>query len=360
MNSSEVPISKRLNLLERGVNVQDKRKIFEHEIIRGNKNMKYYEKMARNYTYRELKDFSVLALKNKNVTALRALAKTNVFATADAMNEDLLYSFFRTKSDALDIGIIELFFLLRSRLNPKLKNIFKAQAKKIALKVYTRVAARGLKKELAIKIPYEEGFDEFDMDELMEIYLEKGYLTREDIHVIDRTSKRKSIVVMFDTSGSIYGEKLTHVTMSAAVLAYNLKSDNHSQILFNTKAKVIKKMNEKISIDKLVDQILETEPAGKTNISDALQKGLAELNKTKDYYKRGILITDGIHNIGPDPLPFAARFKRLDVVAIPSQHPSSFKNCKEIAKKGKGQVYKMKSLRELPSVLTRMLTRPTR
>ena len=164
-----------------------------------------------------------------------------------------------------------------------------------------RVVGRGLKGEIRVKTEYEPGMTDFDMDNLIEKYLLNRYIQYSDIVAIERRSREKIGVLMFDTSGSLYGSKFRNAAMAVAILAYHLAKERYAVILFNTKATVIKKLDEKVKIDELIDRVLESESAGYTNISEALKTGLLELNKDKRTEKFGVLITDGCFNRGDDP-----------------------------------------------------------
>jgi len=193
------------------------------------------------------------------------------------------------------------------------------------------------------------------MDLLIEKYLLNRYIQYSDIVAIERRSRENIGVLMFDTSGSLYGEKFRNAAMAVAILAYHLAKEKYAVILFNTKATVIKQMDEKVKIDTLIDRVLESESAGYTNISEALKSGLKELNKEKRTEKFGVLISDGCFNRGEDPRPFAKNFFNLHVLSLPTEKVWGGVVCRDLARLGKGRYMAVKSVNQIPRILMRLL-----
>ncbi|HEC40637.1 MAG TPA: VWA domain-containing protein, partial [bacterium] len=123
---------------------------------------------------------------------------------------------------------------------------------------------------------------------------------------------------------------------------------------------LLKKINQKRSIIKIVDDILDSEAVGFTNIQIGLEKGLKELNKIREKRKSrfGILITDGNYNRGEDPVKLARQFPKLHVIAIPADNDASqgVKTCRAIAKSGRGKFYAVTDYREIPRALIELLS----
>jgi len=186
-------------------------------------------------------------------------------------------------------------------------------------------------------------------------YLINRYIQYSDIVAIERRSRENIGVLMFDTSGSLYGEKFRNAAMAVAILAYHLAREKYAVILFNTKATVIKQMDEKVKIDTLIDRVLESESAGYTNISDALKNGLKELNKEKRTEKFGVLISDGCFNRGVDPRPFAKNFFNLHVLSLPTEKAWGEAVCRDLARIGKGRYMAVKSVNQIPRILMKLL-----
>jgi Mg-chelatase subunit ChlD len=224
-----------------------------------------------------------------------------------------------------------------------------------------RISGRGLRGDLKRDTVYEPGMSEFSVEKTIDRFLEQNseYLKYSDIVGIDKSERKKTGVLMLDTSGSMYGEKMVNACLTVAVLSHHMRKDEYAVIIFNNDANVIKQINENIVISDLIERILDMEPAGYTNIEAALKQGLAELGKKRQNPRKwGIIVTDGEYNKGGDPRLFALSFPKLHVIQSPSQNAVRKKGarlCKDLARYGKGRYAKVHSHAEIPRVLMNLL-----
>jgi len=161
-------------------------------------------------------------------------------------------------------------------------------------------------------------------------------------------------IMMIDASLSMSGDKMAMATASLGVLAYKLKSIDYSIIVFDSVARVMKQLDQKVAVETLVSDLLDIPVMGFTNIEDALRTGIRELNSAVVKDKVGIMITDGNYTAGKDPRELAAQYPRLFVVMIKS-HDSKPELCKEVAALGKGKVLAVDTFEEIPHVLRDLL-----
>jgi hypothetical protein len=126
---------------------------------------------------------------------------------------------------------------------------------------------------------------------------------------------------------------------------------------------ILKKIDEEINITKIIDQILDSEAVGFTNITKGLKMGLKELKKIKQYSHKnsfGVLISDGDYNRGGDPSLIAKKFPALHVIGMPAdklQNIKGLKTCKNIANSGNGFFYPVSNYHEIPRALLKILHR---
>ncbi|MBK5112431.1 MAG: VWA domain-containing protein [Candidatus Heimdallarchaeota archaeon] len=330
-------------------------KLVQAEIVSGTRTSKDYNQMTLGMKFPTLKKMSELAIEYDNIPALRGIAKSNQYAVAEALQSKEGVRMIERRAARGEGSAPELFFMLRSNFDPQYRKIYRRLARISVLKSSYRVVGRGLKGELQIRTEYEPGMSDFDMDLLIEKFLINRYIQYSDIVAIERRSRENIGVLMFDTSGSLYGEKFRNAAMAVAILAYHLAREKYAVILFNTKATVIKQMNEKVKIDTLIDRVLESDSAGYTNISDALKSGLKELNKDKRTEKFGVLISDGCFNRGQDPRPFAKNFFNLHVLSLPSEKVWGEAVCRDLSRLGKGRYIAVKSVNQIPRILMKLL-----
>jgi hypothetical protein len=334
-------------------------KLVEMEIVSGTRSAKDYNQMTQGMKYPQIKKMTDLAIEYENIPAIKGISKSNKYAVAEALQSTEGVRMLERRAARGEGSAPELFFMLRGNFDEKYRKIYRRLARVSVLKSSYRVVGRGLKGELQVKKQYEPGMTDFDMDQLIEKYLINRYIQYSDIVAIERRSRENIGVLMFDTSGSLYGDKFRNAAMAVAILAYHLAKEKFAVVLFNTKATVIKKMDEKVKVEDLIDRVLESESAGYTNISDALQKGLTELNKEKRTEKFGVLITDGCFNRGEDPRPFARNYFNLHVLCLPSNKVWGRQVCSDLAKIGKGRFMTVNNMNQLPRILMRLLRKKT-
>jgi Mg-chelatase subunit ChlD len=292
------------------------------------------------------------------------LLKANVYAATDALNCDESVKFFAEKAQDSGDFMPEVYFFIRRPISVKYKAIFRRLARKSILKLSLKIASRGIRGQFKKTVPYYQiGMPEFSMDETIQhnpLKIYNNNLNYQDIYGIERKRQKRKIVLILDTSGSMYGRLLLNAALTTSVLAYNMEKEDYAIVLFNSTAMVMKKINQKKPIVSIIDDILDSEAAGFTNISIGLEKGLNELNKIKDNRKSrfGILITDGNYNRGDNPLGLAKTFPKLHVIGMPAENDADrgIETCREIAKAGRGNFYAVNDYKEIPRALIELLS----
>ena len=105
----------------------------------------YYEKLAQQLDYKEIQELAVIAIKQKNLNALRGLAELNRVAVAEQLQDPIGYEILQHTAEKGSEFAPEFFFLLRSTLQPYYKQLFKNLTKMVILKESRKIAGRGLK-----------------------------------------------------------------------------------------------------------------------------------------------------------------------------------------------------------------------
>lgn len=210
---------------------------------------------------------------------------------------------------------------------------------------------------------YKMGMSEFSLDETIQhnpLKIHEKNLSYKDIFGVVRKRQKRKVVLILDTSGSMYGRLLLNAALTSSVLAYNLEKEDYAIVLFNSTAMVLKKINQKKQVIKIIDDILDSEAVGFTNIQMGLEKGLKELDKTRENRKSrfGILISDGNFNRGGDPVEIAKKYPKLHVIGMPAENDAmqGIRVCQEIAKAGRGKFYAVNDYKEIPRALIELLS----
>ncbi|KKK42470.1 MAG: von Willebrand factor type A domain protein [Candidatus Lokiarchaeum sp. GC14_75] len=314
--------------------------------------------------YKQIQELTRLAIQHKNLEAVMGLLKANVYAATDILNTEEGVQFFSEKAQESGDFMPEIYFFIRRPASGKYKSIFRRLARQSIIKLSLKITSKGIRGQFKKAIPnYKIGMPEFSLDETIQHNPLKIYeksLSYQDIYGVERRRQKRKVVLILDTSGSMYGRLLLNAALTTSVLAYNMEKEDFAIVLFNSTAILLKKINQKRSIIKIVDDILDSEAVGFTNIQIGLEKGLIELNKIREKRKSrfGILITDGNYNRGEDPVKLARQFPKLHVIAIPADNDASqgVKTCRAIAKSGRGKFYAVTDYREIPRALIELLS----
>ncbi|MHA1196220.1 MAG: vWA domain-containing protein [Promethearchaeota archaeon] len=296
--------------------------------------------------------------------AIIGLLKSNVYAATDALDCDDGVKFFAEKAKESQTSMAEIYFFIRRPISERYKHIFRRLARQSILKTSLKITSRGIKGSYRRITPhYEIGRSEFALDETIQanpIKIIKNTLSYNDIFGVKREKQKRKVVMILDTSGSMYGRLLLNAALTTSVLAYNMEKEDYAIILFNSTAMTLKKIDEKKPITKIIDDILDSEAVGFTNISMGLEKGLKELNKVKSSNQRkfGILITDGNYNRGEDPVKIAQKFPKLHIIGMPADNDAErgIETCKKLAKAGKGKFMAVNNYKEIPRTLIKLLS----
>ena len=292
------------------------------------------------------------------------LLKANVYAAADVLDTEEGVKFFSEKAKESGDFMPEVYFFIRRPISEKHKIIFRRLARQSILKLSLKITSRGIRGQFKRIIPlYRMGMPEFSLDETIQqnpLKIHNKNLNYQDIYGIERKRQKRKVVLVLDTSGSMYGRLLLNAALTTSVLAYNMEKEDYAIILFNSTSMSLKKIEQKKPIIKIIDDILDSEAVGFTNIHIGLVKGLKELNKFKEKKKNrfGILITDGIFNRGEDPVIIAKKYPKLHVIGMPAENDANkgIDTCREIAQAGRGKFYAVNDYKEIPRALIELLS----
>ncbi len=287
-----------------------------------------------------------------------------MYAATDAIDTDEGVRFFSEKAKESREFMPEIYFFIRRPISEKYKNVFRRLARQSILKLSLKITSKGIRGQYKKTVPfYQIGMPEFNMDETIQHNPLKIYnksLSYRDIYGIERKRKKRKVVLILDTSGSMYGRLLLNAALTTSVLAYNMEKEDFAIVLFNSTAMILKKINQKKQVIDIIDDILDSEAVGFTNIHIGLKKGLKELNKVKENRKNrfGILISDGNYNRGDDPIILAKEYPKLHVIGMPAENDADrgIDTCREIAQAGRGKFYAVNNYKEIPRALIELLS----
>jgi len=170
--------------------------------------------------------------------------------------------------------------------------------------------------------------------------------------VVDFERRRaQSVVLCLDTSLSMQGEKLALMGVAVAVVLLQFPDDPVAVVGFDDAAHVLKRADERIPVDALIERLLDVPGRPYTNLEAGLARAL-EMAQRATRGSRGrpvstVLVTDGKYTAGADPAPLAKRFAHLTVLKVGLDR-AGLPLCRELAHRGHGSVREARRLEVVP------------
>ena len=200
-------------------------------------------------------------------------------------------------------------------------------------------------------VPYRGGSDDIDLDRTVEQLAEHPVPEDEDIVVRERVRTRRSVVLLVDLSGSMRGERVRTAAATVGALAAELARDDLAVIAFWSDAAVLARLGQRVAPQALVESMVRIPARGLTNLAFPLQVARRELARVPARDARVLLLSDCMHNAGPDPRPFAARLPRLEVLldTTGEQDPDL---ARDLARLGRGRLRQIRTYRDVAPALS--------
>ena len=212
-----------------------------------------------------------------------------------------------------------------------------------------RTVRRG-RGELA-SVPYRGGSDEIDLDRTIEQLTEHPVPEDEDIVVRERVATTRSVVLLVDLSGSMRGERVRTAAAAVGALAAELARDSLGVIAFWSDAAVLSHLGQRVPPERLVESMLRIPARGLTNLAFPLQVARRELGRGTARDARVLLLSDCVHNAGPDPRPVAARLPRLDIL-LDTTGEQDLELARDLARLGRGLLRRVRTHRDVAPALS--------
>jgi Mg-chelatase subunit ChlD len=203
-------------------------------------------------------------------------------------------------------------------------------------------------------LPYRYGSDDIDLDRTLEVLAERPVPDDTDIIVRERVRTRRAVALLIDVSGSMRGEKIRTMAAAVGALAADLERDDLAVVAFWRDAALLKPLHTHRAAARLLDDLLRVPAQGLTNVHFGLTVGLAELSRSSARQRIGLLLSDGVHNAGPDPRVVALRFPCLHVLLqTDGEHDAGLAS--ELARLGRGRLAPVADYRQVAPAVNRLL-----
>jgi Mg-chelatase subunit ChlD len=204
--------------------------------------------------------------------------------------------------------------------------------------------------ELA-SVRYKGGSDDIDLDRTVEQLVEHPVPEEDDIIVRERVRTRRSVVLLVDVSGSMRGERIRTAAATVGALGAELDRDDLAVVAFWSDAAVLSHLGQHVPAQQLLEAMLRIPAKGLTNIAFPLQVAATELARVPARDARVVLLSDCVHNAGPDPRPLAARLPRLDVLLDTSGEQDE-ELARELARLGRGRLRRIRAYTDVAPALS--------
>ncbi|GEL23712.1 hypothetical protein PSU4_26660 [Pseudonocardia sulfidoxydans NBRC 16205] len=235
---------------------------------------------------------------------------------------------------------------------------------RMAHRIAARLSIRRRPRDLApdaggghvLPMRYRHRSDDVDLDRTMDVLTEHPFPDDTDIVVRERVGTRRSVVLIVDVSGSMRGEKVRMAAATVAALTGDLGEHELALVAFWSDAALLGPLHAPVPGPILLDRLLRIRTGGLTNVHFGLSVGAAELARSAARQRTAILLTDAIHNAGPDPRTVASRFPRLHVLLqTDGEHDAPL--AADIARLGRGSIRPVRTYRDVAPALNVMLGR---
>lgn len=203
-------------------------------------------------------------------------------------------------------------------------------------------------------VPYRYRSDDIDLDRTIEVLTERPLPEDTDIIVRERMRSRRDVVLVVDVSGSMRGEKVRMAAATVAALSADLVDDRLALVAFWSDAALLTPLEQYVPASRLLDHLLRIPARGLTNVHFALTVAHAELARSSARRRTAVLLTDAVHNAGPDPRLLARRFPELHVLLqTDGEHDTPLGA--DLARLGHGRFAAVQTHRDVPPALNRLL-----
>ncbi|UOW00271.1 VWA domain-containing protein [Agrococcus sp. SCSIO52902] len=241
--------------------------------------------------------------------------------------------------------------------DPATDPVARARALQIAARLSVRRPRRAATGRRGIgelgSLPYRGGSDEIDLDKTIEVLAERPVPEDEDIVVRDRIRTKRSVVLAVDVSGSMKGERIATAAATVGALAAELVHDDLAVIAFWSDAAILLDLGQPVKPLNLLDAIMRIPTQGLTNVAFPLELAARRLTGGRVRDARVVLLSDCVHNAGPDPRAFAARLPRLDVL-LDASGERDVELGRDLARLGRGTLHVVHDFRAVAPAVSAM------
>lgn len=215
-----------------------------------------------------------------------------------------------------------------------------------------RSAERGAGR--AASLPYRGDADDIDLDRTLEVLTERPMPDDEDIVVRTPVRSRRAVTLIVDVSGSMRGEKAHMTAAAVGALAAELRDEEFGLVAFWKDCALLTEPGVRIDPTRLLEDLLRLPAKGLTNLDVGLRVAAGHLARSRSRDRVALLLSDCVHNAGPDPRYSVAPLPRLHVLLqTDGEHDAPLAG--ELARLGGGRLAAVRRRSDVAPALNRLL-----
>jgi len=187
-----------------------------------------------------------------------------------------------------------------------------------------------------LSAPFDGGGDEIDLDRTLQAMQDPEPLDSSRVIVRQRRRQQRAIVLLVDASGSMRGERMKMAAAVVGAIGAEFAREQLAVIAFWSDAALLLELGARVEAARLISDLLSLPGEGLTNVSFPLELAAPMLARRPGFEQRVILVSDCVHNAGPDPRVAAARLPRVDVLLdVSGEHDLDMG--RDLSREGRGR-----------------------
>ena len=211
----------------------------------------------------------------------------------------------------------------------------------------TRARARQIARRLSVPRPPRDDRSRRGVGELASVSWSGG----SDELDLERTIEAIAGDPYPEATDVVVRERVRTAAATVGALAGELARDALAAVAFWSDAAVLVPLGQPVAPLGVLDLLLRVPTQGLTNVTFALQTAGAQLAGVPPRDARVLLLSDCVHNAGPDPRLTAARLPRLDVLLDVSGE-QDVELGRDLARLGRGRARLVRDHRDVPAALS--------
>jgi hypothetical protein len=150
------------------------------------------------------------------------------------------------------------------------------------------------------------------------------------------------------------GERVRSAAATVGALAAELSREHLGVVAFWSDAAVLAPLGSPVVGDEILELLVRVPARGLTNVELPLRVAREQLARVPSSQGRVLLLSDCVHNAGPDPRPAAAALPRLDVL-LDTTGEKDVDLGRDLARHGRGRLETVRTYRDIAPALSRIL-----